>query len=334
MYRRASALSIYCICHTAKYFSHGVIVHNSIHSRPLRLDERGRGRYDLLVSTDRVRSPAIAVINLKGGVGKTHTTWLLASVCQELGRRVLLVDLDTQANLSSSFLEDDARSPGVEVLFDPAQEPSMEALIRPTSFSNVDVLPANHSLAKFDLADRRAWESTDLHLSLIEPLAAVRNQYDLILLDCPPRLSVVSFAALCAADGVVIPLEAADWGAQGIMHVTAAIEDVRRRYNHRLTLLGYLVSRFKRARAYQQSYLKQLRAHFGRLAFDTVIPDLARFEQSVTDRIPITLHAPRSEEAEIARALLREVERRSKVASRPRPIRRRANLRQRPAVAA
>ncbi len=88
-----------------------------------------------------------------------------------------------------------------------------------------------------------------------------------------------------------IPMEAADWGAQGIVQVTEAVEHVRRRHNPDLRLLGYLVSRFKRARAYQQSYVGQLRRHFGANAFDTVVPDLAQFEKSVTDRIPITFHA-------------------------------------------
>ncbi len=111
----------------------------------------------------------------------------------------------------------------------------------------------------------------------------------------PPRLSLVSFAALCASDAVIIPMEAADWGAQGIMQVTAAIVYAQRHYHPRLELLGYLVSRFKRARAYQQSYLRQLRQHFGEQAFDTVIPDLAQFEKSVPDRVPITLHARRSD---------------------------------------
>ena len=121
---------------------------------------------------------------------------------------------------------------------------------------------------------------------------------------------MVSFAALCASDFVIIPMEAADWGAQGIMQVTEAIEYVRQHFNPRLDLLGYLVSRFKKRRSYQQSYLKQLRQHFGDKAFDTVIPDLAEFEKSVTDRIPITLHAPRSAEAGIARRFFAEVERR------------------------
>lgn len=252
----------------------------------------------------------ITVLNLKGGVGKTHAAWLLAGVCQELGRRVLLVDVDMQANLTGSFLDAGQRSPGVEMLFDPSQEADASPLIRQTCFDHIDLLPANDRLAQFDLADRRDWERTDLQLSLVEPLLAVRGTYDFIVLDCPPRLSVVSYAALCASNYIIIPLESADWGAQGIKQAAAAVQEVQRRYNPRLKLLGYLVSRFKRARAYQQSYLAELRAHFGPLAFDTVIPDLARFEQSVTDRIPITLHSPRSEEAGIARALFREVERR------------------------
>src|SRR5205823_12723958 len=153
--------------------------------------------------------------------------------------------------------------------------------------------------------------------------------YDYLVFDCPPRLSLVSFAALCASDAVVIPMEAADWGAQGITQVTEAVRYVERHYNPRLQLLGYLVSRFKRARAYQQSYLKQLRTHFGALAFDTVIPDLAQFEKSVTDRIPTTLHAPRSEEAGIARQLFDEVERRRQGLGGSGPGSRQAHVRRR-----
>ena len=120
----------------------------------------------------------------------------------------------------------------------------------------------------------------------------------------------MSFAALCASDYVVIPLEAADWGAQGIVQVTGAVDHVRERYNPNLVLLGYLVSRFKRARSYQRSYLRKLREHFGGLAFDTVVSDLACYEKSVTHGVPITIHAPASLEAGIARRFFAEVERR------------------------
>ena len=281
------------------------------------------------------RSAAVlTVLNLKGGVGKTHTSWLLAGVCQEQEKRFLAVDCDPQGNLSSSFISATNDSSGIEKLFDPAQDPMAEGLIRRTAFSHIDVIPASPHLARFDVSDQRQWEAADLHSSLTEAVKSWRPLYDYVVFDCPPRLSLVSYAALCASDFVIIPLEAADWGAQGIMQVTAAVEHVRRFYNPRLKLLGYLVSRFKRARAVQQTYLKQLREHFGEQAMDTVIPDLASFEQSVVERIPVVLR-PRSQRAAgIARAFYAEVERRIAIHESSGRSDRQTNLRQPATVAA
>lgn len=268
----------------------------------------------------------ITVLNLKGGVGKTHASWLIASVCQERSKRILLIDLDTQANLSGSFVDTAGDRPTVELLFHPAADADVHQLISRTIHSHIDVIPAHARLAKFDLSDQRAWEAADLHLALVEPLEQLRSQYDFIILDCPPRLSLVSFAALCASDFVVIPLEAADWGAQGIMQVTEAVRYVRKRFNARLELLGYLVSRFKRSRVYQQTYLEKLRRHFGEDTFDTVIADVAQFERSVTDRIPITLHAPRTVAATLARQLFDEVVSRIEHREASRRTRRRSHV--------
>ena len=256
------------------------------------------------------RNPSLTIINLKGGVGKTHTVWLLVGVCIERGKKLLAVDTDTQGNLTKSLLAEPLDGPGIEALFDPAADAEVQSLIRPTRFSGIDILPSSPALAPFDLSDQEAWQATDAHFSLAEGLSGVRDRYDYVIFDCPPRLSLVSFAALCASQYVIIPLEAADWGAQGIVQVTAAVEHVRSRYNPNLELLGYLVSRYKKARSYQRSYLVKLREHFGKGAFDTLIPDLARYEKSVTLNVPITLHAPASVEAGIARRLFAEVERR------------------------
>ncbi len=253
---------------------------------------------------------AITIINLKGGVGKTHTAWLIASVCQERALRVLAVDTDAQANLTNSFLPERDGTPGIEDLFNPAADQRVHALIRRTQYSHIDILPSGPGLVHFDYTDPRQWEQTDLHLAVRDSIQEVRHRYDFIVFDCPPRLSIVSYAALCASDYVIIPLEAADWGAQGIIQVTGAIHHVQQRYHPKLVLLGYLVSRFKRTRSYQQSYLQQLRAHFGDQAFDSVLPDLAQFEKAVTDAIPLTLHSPRSEEADIARGFFDEILRR------------------------
>jgi chromosome partitioning protein len=155
------------------------------------------------------------------------------------------------------------------------------------------------------------WQDADLHLSLAEALAPVRQQYDYILFDCPPSLSLVSYAALCASDFVVIPLEAARWGALGTQHITNAIDLVQQRYNSRLQLMGYLASRYKARRAYQQTYLATMREQCGDDAFDTVIPDLAAFEKAVTDRSLISVHSPSSRANSIALQLFAEVESRA-----------------------
>ncbi len=252
----------------------------------------------------------LTILNLKGGVGKTHATWLLASVAHERSLPLLAIDLDTQGNLTTSFATEERSERGVAALFHPAADDDPATLTQKTPFACIDLIPSSPKLARFDLSDQKVWEKTDSHLALLDAAKSLRNRYKLIIFDLPPRLSLVSFAALCASDFVIIPMEAADWGAQGIVQVTEAIEYVRQRFNPGLELLGNLVSRFKKRRSYQQSYLKQLRKHFGDKAFDTVIPDLAEFEKSVTDRIPITLHARRSEEAGIARRFFDEVERR------------------------
>jgi chromosome partitioning protein len=274
----------------------------------------------------RDRPNTITILNLKGGVGKTHTLWLLAGVCQERGKKLLAIDTDTQGNLTRSLLPEGFDGPAIQALFDPAADAPARSLIRSTRFEYIDVIPASPDLAPFDLSDQHAWEAANGHLSLAEALNELQSDYDYIVFDCPPRLSLVSLAALCASDYVVIPLEAADWGAQGIMQVTAAVEHVRTRHNPKLELLGYLVSRFRRARSFQRSYLKKLREHFGPLAFDTVVPDLARFEKSVSLSVPITLHAPASIEAGIARRLFAEIQRRICRCRRRRTQRSRVNL--------
>src|SRR6266480_1597807 len=100
----------------------------------------------------------ITVINMKGGVGKTHTVWLLSSVSQERSLRMLVVDTDTQANLTNSFLPERDGQPGIEALFNPAFDQQAHSLIRRTRFSEIDIIPAGGALTPFDLSDASQWE--------------------------------------------------------------------------------------------------------------------------------------------------------------------------------
>lgn len=248
----------------------------------------------------------ITVLNRKGGVGKTHVCWLLASVALERRLRTLVIDLDPQANITASLLDSPVSSQSVACLFDPSSEPDLSDLIHSTRFQGIDVVPSSAQLEPFNVSDPGQWESSDLQLSLAEGLATM-DEYDLILLDCPPSISLTSMAALCCSDHVIVPLEAAQWGALGTQHIVAAIEHVRAQHNSRLALLGYVVSRYKKTRSYQQTYLTELKRHFGSDVFETVIPDFAAFEKAVTDRVPITIHSPNSHACDIARRFFDEV---------------------------
>ncbi len=162
-----------------------------------------------------------------------------------------------------------------------------------------------------------------MQYALVDFVRDVRPLYDVILFDCPTKLSLTGLAALTASDYVIVPLEPADWGAQGVAQVTEAIEYVKRRHNPRLRLLGYVISRLKR-RKYHRIYADQLRQVYGDFVFDTEIPDLAGYEQAVTHAIPVNLRRPKSKEAGVARQFFSEVQRRIEDhGPRRRPTRRR-----------
>ncbi len=251
------------------------------------------------------RATVITSLNLKGGVGKTHACWLIAGVCQEQNRKCLVLDLDKQGNISTSLLPNFDGSVGTDAFFNPAIDPDLSTLIRKTAFSCLDVIPGSFALEHFNLTDPVQWKSSGLVLSLVDPLREASAFYDYILLDCPADISLITYAALCASDFLLVPLEAAQWGALGTQHVLKTYEHVRQQYNANLQLLGFVVSRFKRMRKYQTTYLKQLREHFGEDAFETFIPDLSTFEQAVTDRIPVNLHSPSSHASHVAREFFR-----------------------------
>lgn len=253
---------------------------------------------------------AITVINLKGGVGKTHVTWLLAGNCEEQGNKVLAVDLDQQGNLTRNLILDSDQdfSLGSASLFDPSQDVDLTQIIQQSKFPHVDFIAANAALQPLDVSSQKEWEQADLQFSLVDLVQEVQSNYDYILFDCPTKLSLTGFAALTASDFVIVPLEPADWGAQGVEKVTQAIDYVKLRHNSRLELLGYLISRIKPRRQYHQIYADELRSRYGKKAFDTMIPDWAGYEQAVTHAVPVTLRRPNSKEARVARQFFSEVE--------------------------
>ena len=171
--------------------------------------------------------PTIVLLNQKGGVGKTSTCHHLAGTFAQDGRRVLLVDTDPQASLTQGFW-----GPQAARTLDPAttvaailagDEPFPDQVIKPTGLSRIDLVPGSRRANSFNLPDPHLADP-EVQVRLREFLDAdVRARYDLILVDCPPNLCLCSWAALTAADGLIVPLQPEDYGAQGIIDVQESI---------------------------------------------------------------------------------------------------------------
>jgi chromosome partitioning protein len=246
----------------------------------------------------------IGICNNKGGVGKTTICFCLAGALAEMGKKVLLVDMDQQGSLSSSFLPNTNDLPLVitDALLN-RQISLKDAIVR-TAFENIDIVPANLSLSKIEselLSDR------DSHYYLADKLKEVESDYDFILVDAPPNLGLATWSIFTASDGVIIPLEAQDYSVKGTGYVHGVIEKVRRRANPQLSILGYLINRYDGRRRIEQDFRTIIEKHLGEKVFKRALKDSVKYVEAVTTGKPITFLAPKSEQAEAFRELGKEV---------------------------
>jgi chromosome partitioning protein len=251
--------------------------------------------------------PIIALCNLKGGVGKTSTTFHLGGTLAKGGRRVLLADADPQASLTQGFLGPDGtralpRRETIAGLFGDGLMPDPAELVRATDFSGLSIVPGSPHLARFNVPE--PWlAGRDEQGALADFLVEVRADFDLILIDCPPTLSLCSWAALVAADHLLVPLQAEDFGSQGIASILDFVEAVRSGPNPRLHLAGYLLTMFNPRLAIHAAYATMLRELYGADVLTTTIPIGADVKEAVALRKPIAHHKPRGASAKAIQAL-------------------------------
>lgn len=246
-----------------------------------------------------------AVVNNKGGVGKTHTVFHLAGAYAEKGKRVLVIDLDPQGNLTGLFLPTPKGPTLYQVLVD--DRPLADA-VHPTEFDGITVVPAHRHLQRIDalLADE-----PDAQIRLadaLEEYAEHPDAPDLVLLDCPPNLGLATRSALAAADEVLIPVEADKFSVDGLDSLLQVIQSMRR-FNPRLEIAGILVSLFNSRRAIETMYEENLRGKSLPL-LDVKIKDSSKYREAITARKPITHYKPTGEHAEAFRTLITELEER------------------------
>jgi chromosome partitioning protein len=245
----------------------------------------------------------VALCNQKGGVGKTTTTINLGAALAEYGRRVLLVDFDPQGALGAGV--------GIHphtlehTIYDVMMtgEVTAREVIRPTGVPGMDLLPANIDLSGAELL---LVSEVGREQALARALRPVRDDYDVILIDCQPSLGLLTVNALTAAQWVIIPLECEYFSLRGVALLQDTIRKIQERTNPDLQLAGVLATMFDRT-VHAREVLARVVEAFGDSAFHTVISRTVKFPETSVAGVPITVYAPTSAPAVAYRQLAREV---------------------------
>jgi chromosome partitioning protein len=259
----------------------------------------------------------IVIANQKGGVGKTTTAINLSAACASRKRRTLLIDLDPQSNSSLSFIDPDRVNGGSYEMFTELDTP-LDEFIYKTSVENLDIIPARINLAKLEA---KLIGDFDAAFRLRDRLQQIADNYDLIFIDTPPTLGLITVNALVAAQHILIPIQSSYFALEGTDDLLETIERVRSRPNPELSLLGVLVTLFDRRTALSKDVEAQVRKVFGDKTFKTVITRSVRLEEAPAHKKSIFSYAPRSSGSTEYDELSKEVLKRVK----KRPADRRAN---------
>lgn len=261
------------------------------------------GYLDVKRSKSNKPTRVIAIINQKGGVGKSTTAVNLSAALSEMGRKVLLVDFDPQGNSTSGFgiEKEDLEQCVYDALLN---DVPVEELIEDTNSKKVFVVPATIQLAGAEIELVSAMARETRLKELLEP---VRDQFDFIFIDCPPSLGLLTINALAAADSVLIPIQCEYYALEGVTKLLESMKMVKQRINKELETYGVLMTMFDSRTSLSNQVVDEVKSYFGDVVFKTLIPRTVKLSEAPSFGMSIIDYAPNNKGAKAYMNLAKEV---------------------------
>ena len=249
------------------------------------------------------QTKVMAIINQKGGVGKSTTAINLSAALGELGKQVLLVDLDPQGNSSSGLgiEKSQVHNCVYDVLLN---DVAIEDVIIPDVGEGLDLVPATINLAgaEVELVSEMARENR-----LKDAVGSLRGKYDYVFIDCPPSLGLLTVNALVAADKLLIPIQCEFYALEGVTKLLDSMKRVKTRLNPTLDIFGVLLTMYDGRTTLSRQVVEEVRSYFGKTVFTTLIPRTVKLSEAPSFGQPITQYDPSGQGAQSYVNLAKEV---------------------------